>query len=84
LIGDEQQPADIQWGQPAIYNHKSAEGRPLVAFPKWLVSGQPRPSAKRYTFTTWNYFDARSTLEKSGLLGPVILRPEADIIVSGD
>jgi hypothetical protein len=82
LIGDEQQPADIQWGEPAIYNHKLPEGRPLAAFPEWLISGQPRPSGKRYTFTTWNYFDAKSPLEKSGLFGPVILRPEADIIVS--
>jgi hypothetical protein len=76
LIGDEQQQADVEWGGVQIYNHKTPAGRPLAAFPKWLVSGTTRPSADRYTFTTWNYFTAKSPLEKSGLLGPVILREE--------
>jgi len=81
LIGDEQQPPDIQWGATAIYNRKSPEGRPLVAFPQWLIAGTTRPSVGRYTFTTWNYFNSTSTLETSGLLGPVTLRVESDIIL---
>jgi hypothetical protein len=82
LIGDEQQPGDVKWGPPAIYNRKSPEGRPLVAFPDWLVDGKPRPSTGRYTFSTWNYFDAKSPLVKSGLLGPVTVWAQADIVVS--
>ncbi len=81
LIGDEQQPLDLQWGNVAIYNHKAPAGRPLAAFPDWLVAGKPRPSPQRYTFTTWNYFNKDSTLEKSGLFGPVTLIPQADIVV---
>jgi hypothetical protein len=81
LIGDEQQPADVQWGAVAIYNRKTPEGRPLAAFPDWLVAGKARPSSGRYTFTTWNYFDAKSPLVKSGLIGPVTMRAEADIVV---
>jgi hypothetical protein len=81
LIGDEQQPADVKWGAVAIYNRKTPEGRPLAAFPDWIVDGKARPSTGRYTFTTWNYFDAKSPLVKSGLLGPVTVRAEADVVV---
>jgi hypothetical protein len=81
LIGDEQQPPDFQWGQTQIYNRKSPDGRPLTAFPDWVVSGTTRPSPDRYTFTSWNYFDAKSRLNPSGLLGPVNLRVEADVAV---
>ena len=68
LIGDEQEPADSEW-------HKGdmGHGGPLKAYPEWVLSPAPRPSAGRYTFTTWNYFTARSALRSSGLLGPVTL-----------
>jgi hypothetical protein len=78
LIGDEQDPPDLEWGQPQLFNRKTLEGRPLAAFPDWLVQGKPRPSQGRSTFTTWNYFDAKSELSPAGLLGKVALRVEAD------
>jgi predicted neuraminidase len=84
LIGDETQPADLKWGDVQDYrlSHKvSPQGRPLVEFPDWLVKGQPRPSAGRFTFTTWNYFDKDSKLQDSGLAGPVSLAFEADVVI---
>jgi hypothetical protein len=68
LIGDEQQPPDCEFGQGAF-----GFGGPLKAFPDWFVKGQPRPSAGRFTFTTWNYFTKDSPLVASGLLGQVRL-----------
>lgn len=74
LIGDEQQPADMEW-LPNLYFYYS--GRYLKEFPDWFLKNQPRPSKGRYTFTTWNYFDRNSPLVPSGLLGPVrVVREE--------
>jgi hypothetical protein len=73
LIGDLQQPSDLQWGRP------TSVGRPLVKFPKWVINGTPRPSSGRYTFETWNYYTKTSHLRPSGLSGPVTLTPEADV-----
>jgi hypothetical protein len=66
-IGDEQLPADCEFGKGSF-----GYGGPLKAFPDWLVKNQPRTSG-RFTFATWNYFNAKSPLESSGLLGPVKL-----------
>lgn len=68
LVGDEQQPADCEWGKGDF-----GFGGPLKRFPDWFVKGEPRPSPGRYTFTTWNYFSKTSALIPSGLLGPVTL-----------
>jgi hypothetical protein len=70
LIGDEQEPADTEWN-PGYSAYKS--GTWLKNFPDWFVKNQPRPSEKRYCFTTWNYFTKDSPLVSSGLLGPVKL-----------
>ena len=68
LIGDEQQPADCEYGKGDF-----GYGGPLKTFPDWFVKSQPRPSEGRFTFTTWNYFTKNSPLVASGLLGPVRL-----------
>jgi hypothetical protein len=68
LIGDEQQPADCEW-LPNQYFYNS--GYQLKEFPDWFLKKQPRPSKKRYCFTTWNYFDKDAPLVPSGLVGPV-------------
>ncbi len=81
LIGDEQEPEDSTWGK-AFDDPRTppgAVGRPLAEFPSWFLARQPRPSAHRYTFTTWNYFKKDSPLLESGLLGPVILRAESEV-----
>jgi hypothetical protein len=66
LIGDEQEPADAEYGK----------GGNLIRWPEWLIQGKPRPSPRRLTFTTWKHFTKDSPLLPSGLLGPVTLRRE--------
>lgn len=68
LIGDEQEPADCEWGQGDL-----GYGGPLKAMPDWILQQSPRPSSGRHAFTTWNYFSKNSPLLPSGLLGPVTL-----------
>jgi hypothetical protein len=64
LIGDEHLPPDCDYGR----------GGNLARWPEWLLQGQPRPSAGRYTFSTWKHFNKDSPLLPSGLLGPVTLQ----------
>jgi hypothetical protein len=73
LIGDEQQPPDMVWeqGDPELKG-----GSFLKEFPDWFLKDTKRPSAGRYTFTTWNYFTKDSALEPSGLIGPITLLSE--------
>lgn len=66
LIGDEQLPADCEYGR----------GGNLARWPNWLIEGQPRPSPGRLTFSTWKHFNKDSALLPSGLLGPVTVRTE--------
>lgn len=70
LIGDEQEPDDLEWG-PHGYFYNS--GKYLKALPDWFLNDKPRPSKGRYGFTTWNYFTKESPLIPSGLIGPVRL-----------
>ncbi len=80
LIGDEQEPEDLDWGPTKPWkagNIKGNPGKPLQTLPDWLVKGQPRPSKERYTFTTWKFYEKDSPLLPSGLLGPVqLLAPQ--------
>ncbi|MDP2915790.1 MAG: glycosyl hydrolase, partial [Candidatus Aminicenantes bacterium] len=64
LIGDEQEPADAEYGK----------GGNLVRWPVWLTKGEPRPSTSRLTFTTWKHFTKDSPLLPSGLIGPISIR----------
>lgn len=79
LIGDEQEPADVKWdtkivGLSSVKN--AMAGYKLMELPEWFTEGKPRPSAGRYTFTTFNYFTKDSPLQESGLIGPVRLVTE--------
>lgn len=67
LIGDEQIPADFEWGED-----RGTNGRMLKKYPDWFLKGQPRPSARK-CFTIWYYHRAGSPLQKAGLIGPVRL-----------
>ncbi len=72
LIGDEQMPADCRWAEDGV-------DQPLAEWPSWLKSGERRPSG-RFTFTTWKHWRKDSSLLSSGLLGPVQLQAEEQII----
>ncbi|MFH5885474.1 glycosyl hydrolase [Halalkalibaculum sp. DA3122] len=45
-------------------------------WPEWLIAGGQRPSG-RYTFVTYPYFEKKSPLQSSGLLGPVTIENQA-------
>lgn len=70
LIGDEQEPEDMEWGMADFGYGKF---RYMKKFPDWFLNNQPRPSKGRYCFTTYNYFTRESPLIPSGLIGPVRL-----------
>ena len=57
---------------------KTSVGRPLKEIPAWLTQGKPRPSAGRYTITSWKFYTKDSPLLESGLLGPVKLLVKTD------
>jgi hypothetical protein len=71
LIGDEQHPADFEWG-----TDRGNEGRAMKAFPEWFLKNQPRPSKGRKTFNVWYYYRKDSALHPAGLFGPVRLIKE--------
>jgi len=76
LIGDEQEPADVKWDtkMAGLSSVKNAQaGYKLLELPSWFLENKARPSAGRFTFTTFNYFSKESPLLESGLLGPVRL-----------
>ena len=77
MIGDEQEPDDIEWSEPLVYEY--APGKPMAgyymaAIPEWLKNGTPRPSQGRKTVGCFKFFTNDSPLLPSGLLGPVEIR----------
>ncbi|MDD4644749.1 MAG: glycosyl hydrolase [Bacteroidales bacterium] len=66
MIGDEQLPDD---------SDRNDNGT-LKSWPRWLTDGKPSP-AGRYTFTTWRLWKKNSTLQESGLIGPVTVQTVA-------
>jgi len=75
LIGDEQEPADFEWGK----DRGEKMGRALLAYPDWFVNHQPRPSQGRKTFSIWYYYRKDSPLQPAGLVGPVRLITESEV-----
>lgn len=69
LIGDEQYPADFEWGQ----DRGPEMGRAMKAFPDWFIQKQPRLSKERKAFYIWYYHRKDSPLQPAGLVGPVQL-----------
>jgi len=78
LIGDELEPEDcelVPWNPAERKGGYAIDipGRGLKDLPDWLLEGVPRPSSRRYTFTTWRYYPQGAPLLPSGLLGPVTI-----------
>lgn len=74
MIGDEQQPDDVEWGEPFVYTYAPGNpviGRPMKSVPDWLAEGRPRPSQGRKTVVSFKFFGKDDPLLPSGLLGPV-------------
>ncbi len=68
LIGDEQEPADFEWG-----SDRGDKGHAMKAYSDWFIKNQPRPS-KRKAFSIWYYNRKDSPLQPAGLVGPVALQ----------
>lgn len=68
LIGDEQEPADFEWG-----NDRGDKGHAMKAYPDWFIKNESRPS-KRKTFSIWYYNRKDTPLQPAGLAGPVFLQ----------
>lgn len=81
LIGDEQEPEDCEWIEVNTTGDRTGGytlgvvGKGLKDLPLWLINDQPRPSSKRYTFSSWHYYNKEAPLMPAGLLGPVNLKP---------
>ena len=77
MIGDEQEPDDIEWSEPLHYEYapgNPAIGRYMAKLPDWLRLGQPRPSQGRKTVYCFKFFEKDSPLLPSGLFGPVYIK----------
>jgi hypothetical protein len=81
LVGDEQYPPDVAWGDARTFQGRDV-GRPLKAYPEWFLAQAPRPSADRLTFVTWAYHTRDTPLFPSGLVGPVRLLTHVDTAVA--
>lgn len=66
IIGDANLPEDCSW----------TERGELKEYPQWFQDGKPSP-AGRYTFSIIKVWSKDDALEKSGLLGPVVLHTVA-------
>ena len=68
LVGDEQFPADFEWGED-----RGDKGHAMKAYPDWFIKNQPRPEQNRKCFVTWYYHRKDTKLLPAGLVGPVSL-----------
>ncbi|RZJ89779.1 MAG: hypothetical protein EOO20_10025, partial [Chryseobacterium sp.] len=73
MVGDEQLPEDLIWGNRIKYAEGDYRETPLKEIPSWVWTGAQRPSKDRVTFSTWKYVNKKSALEEGGLIGPVQL-----------
>jgi len=76
MIGDEQEPDDLEWSEPLVYTYAPGQpraGRYLTSNPDWLKNGTQRPSKGRKTVGCFKFFEADSPLLPSGMLGPVTI-----------
>lgn len=70
LVGDEQFPADFEWGED-----RGDKGHAMKAYPDWFIKNQARPEQGRKCFVVWYYHRKDTPLLPAGLLGPVRLIP---------
>jgi hypothetical protein len=70
LIGDEQLPED---------SPRQPNGT-LTEWPQWLLEGRPSPTG-RHTFTSWRLWPGEAELLPAGLLGPVRIVSEEQVVV---
>ncbi len=76
LIGDEQFPAEYEYGGGMFGPGTGAGGSTggITKIPDWYAQGKPKPQTQRVAFTTWKWYSKDDPLLESGLIGPVRLR----------
>jgi hypothetical protein len=74
LVGDEQYPADFEWGAD-----RGVSGRMMKGYPDWFLKNQPRPQQNRKGFVVWYYHRQDTPLKPSGLVGPVSIVPKSTV-----
>jgi hypothetical protein len=74
LVGDEQFPADFEWGED-----RGDKGHAMRAYPDWFIKNQPRPQQGRKCFVVWYYHRKDTPLLPAGLIGPVTLVPRSTL-----
>lgn len=74
LVGDEQFPADFEWGED-----RGDKGHAMKAYPEWFVKNQSRPENDRKCFVIWYYHRKDTPLLPAGLIGPVRLVPHSTL-----
>jgi hypothetical protein len=72
LVGDEQFPADFEWGED-----RGEKGHAMKAYPDWFIKNQARPEKNRKCFVIWYYHRKDTPLLPSGLIGPVTIIPQS-------
>jgi len=75
LVGDEQYPADFEWGVD-----RGASGRMMKGYPDWFLKNQPRPEQNRKGFVVWYYHRKDTPLKDAGLIGPVTIVPKSSVL----
>jgi hypothetical protein len=70
LVGDEQHPADVEFGRDRGPNM----GRAVLEYPAWFLNHSERPSVGRRCFVIWHYHRADTPLMPAGLVGPVAVK----------
>ena len=76
LVGDEQFPADFEWGED-----RGEKGHAMKAYPDWFVKNQARPEKNRKCFVVWYYHRKDTPLQPAGLVGPVMLVPKSQATI---
>jgi hypothetical protein len=76
LIGDEQFPAEYEYGGGMFGPGTGAGGSTggITKIPDWYAQRKPKPPSPRVAFTTWKWYSKDDPLLESGLLGPVRLQ----------
>ncbi len=75
LVGDEQYPADFEWGAD-----RGVSGRMMKGYPDWFLKNQPRPEQNRKGFVVWYYHRQDTPLKPAGLVGPVSIIPKSTVM----
>lgn len=76
LIGDEHLPAEDEFG---LHDERGVDPFGIARLPEWYRRGEPKPPGGRVTFATWRFYTPDEPLVASGLLGPVFIRPVANV-----